>query len=201
MATKRASEGPSSSKRARTDDNVDVDDELQEPTMPDSPGSPAESSLIPKGATINFTALRRRLADERDVAERSNEKDIGNLSTLEAHRRQQDRLISHIFTDHDFSWLHLKNDHASRPLWISPNDGHIILEGFSPIAEQAQDFLVAISEPDSRCADICLWASPVEYSARRRRIDLPSFTNTSLRLTRSTPPCRSACRPKISSRC
>lgn len=48
----------------------------------------------------------------------------------------------------------LKQDHASRPLWISPEDGHIILEGFSPIAEQAQDFLVAISEPVSRPAHI-----------------------------------------------
>jgi DNA excision repair protein ERCC-3 len=47
-------------------------------------------------------------------------------------------------------YLPLKTDHASRPLWISPEHGHIILEGFSPIAEQAQDFLVAISEPVSR---------------------------------------------------
>lgn len=52
--------------------------------------------------------------------------------------------------DQDFSWLHLKPDHQSRPLWISPEDGHIILEAFSPIAEQAQDFLTAISEPVSR---------------------------------------------------
>ncbi|KAF9003082.1 P-loop containing nucleoside triphosphate hydrolase protein [Cyathus striatus] len=54
----------------------------------------------------------------------------------------------------DFSWLDLKSDHASRPLWISPEDGHIILEAFSPIAEQAQDFLTAISEPVSRPAFI-----------------------------------------------
>ena len=53
-------------------------------------------------------------------------------------------------TNRDFSHLHLKQDHASRPLWISPDDGHIILEGFSPIAEQAMDFLVAIAEPVSR---------------------------------------------------
>lgn len=39
-------------------------------------------------------------------------------------------------------------------MWISPEDGHIILEAFSPIAEQAQDFLVAISEPVSRPAFI-----------------------------------------------
>ncbi|KAG1453519.1 hypothetical protein G6F56_007555 [Rhizopus delemar] len=48
----------------------------------------------------------------------------------------------------------MKSYHSSRPLWISPEDGHIILEGFSPIAEQAQDFLVAISEPVSRPAHI-----------------------------------------------
>lgn len=58
--------------------------------------------------------------------------------------------ISHIFGREDYTNLPLKPDHASRPLWISPEDGHIILEGFSPIAEQAQDFLVAISEPVSR---------------------------------------------------
>lgn len=53
-------------------------------------------------------------------------------------------------TARDFSHLPLKTDHSARPLWISPDDGHIILEGFSPIAEQAMDFLVAIAEPVSR---------------------------------------------------
>ncbi|CAO1631235.1 unnamed protein product [Parajaminaea phylloscopi] len=57
-------------------------------------------------------------------------------------------------TNRDFSHLPLKSDHSSRPLWISPDDGHIILEGFSPIAEQAMDFLVAIAEPVSRPAFI-----------------------------------------------
>jgi DNA excision repair protein ERCC-3 len=50
----------------------------------------------------------------------------------------------------DYSEQQLKADHASRPLWISPNDMTITLEGFSPIAEQAQDFLIAIAEPVSR---------------------------------------------------
>lgn len=54
----------------------------------------------------------------------------------------------------DFSMMHLKQDHTSRPLWISPDDMHIILEGFSPIAEQAQDFLITIAEPVSRPAFI-----------------------------------------------
>ncbi|KAJ1735910.1 DNA repair helicase RAD25 [Coemansia biformis] len=51
---------------------------------------------------------------------------------------------------HDYSSLKLKADHESRPLWICPDTRHIILEAFSPIAEQAIDFLIAIGEPISR---------------------------------------------------
>ncbi|XP_014669254.1 PREDICTED: TFIIH basal transcription factor complex helicase XPB subunit-like [Priapulus caudatus] len=43
----------------------------------------------------------------------------------------------------------LKPDHASRPLWLSP-DGHIFLESFSPVYKHAHDFLIAISEPVCR---------------------------------------------------
>lgn len=61
--------------------------------------------------------------------------------------------LTHIFGKHDFAeLLKLKPDHTNRPLWINPEDGRIILEGFSPLAEQAQDFLVAIAEPVSRYA-------------------------------------------------
>jgi DNA excision repair protein ERCC-3 len=63
--------------------------------------------------------------------------------------------MSHIFGKHDFTeLLKLKPDHASRPLWINPEDGRIVLEGFSPLADQAQDFLVAIAEPVSRLVPI-----------------------------------------------
>ena len=131
-------------KRQRSDfgdnDPIDIDDE-DSYNFP----APADTSLVPRGATINFSALTRRLAEERRAKEL--EKDPTGEN---AHRRHQNYLVSQIFQDQDFSWLHLKLDHASRPLWISPEDGHIILEGFSPIAEQAQDFLVAISEPVSR---------------------------------------------------
>ncbi|XP_018409947.1 PREDICTED: TFIIH basal transcription factor complex helicase XPB subunit [Nanorana parkeri] len=47
------------------------------------------------------------------------------------------------------SQMSLKADHSSRPLWVAP-DGHIFLEGFSPVYKYAQDFLVAISEPVCR---------------------------------------------------
>ena len=102
---------------------------------------------MPRGATINFSALTRKLTKARQTKDSRGSE---NLSALEIHRRQQDELVSQIFMDQEFSWLPLKPDHASCPLWISPEDGHIILEAFSPIAEQAQDFLTAISEPVSR---------------------------------------------------
>ncbi|RXW24264.1 hypothetical protein EST38_g1594 [Candolleomyces aberdarensis] len=148
MSNKRSADDYGTpSKRARRDDGDDYIDINDEDDV--IPPSPPDTSLIPRGATINFTALTRRLAEERRV-----EKDPSEMTSLEAHRRKQDALVSHIFMDQDFSWLHLKPDHASRPLWISPEDGHIILEAFSPLAEQAQDFLTAISEPVSRPAFI-----------------------------------------------
>ncbi|KAI0346583.1 DNA repair helicase rad25 [Trametopsis cervina] len=148
MPEKRSAEGSDSSslsfpykrsKRAGSDndDYVDVDEYVEEIA--------ASNSLIPRGATINFSALTRKLAESK-----RSQGDGRDESNLSGHRRQQDALVSHIFQEQDFSWLNLKPDHASRPLWISPEDGHIILEAFSPIAEQAQDFLVAISEPVSR---------------------------------------------------
>ncbi len=118
------------------DDYVDVDATEEDRIV-------TEAALIPRGATINFSALTRKRDEERRKA------DGDGQPSLPPHRRLQDSLVSHILMDQDFSSLHLKPDHASRPLWISP-EGHIILEAFSPIAEQAQDFLVAISEPVSR---------------------------------------------------
>ncbi|EJD02536.1 DNA repair helicase rad25 [Fomitiporia mediterranea MF3/22] len=151
MSTKRGPQpedaGPS--KRLRAEDDNEEYLELE----PEFPDSPVETSLVPKGATINFSALTRKLAEQRREAEDEEDTAMGS-STFAAHRRAQNKLVSHIFADQDFSWLHLKPDHSSRPLWISPEDGYIILEGFSPIAEQAQDFLVAISEPVSRPAFI-----------------------------------------------
>ena len=93
--------------------------------------------------TINFSALERKAAEARRAEDAEDDaKGIasGPSGSLSSHRKAQDKLVSHIFADQDFTWLHLKPDHASRPLWISPEDGHIILEGFRPIAEQAQDF-------------------------------------------------------------
>ncbi|ORX99508.1 DNA repair helicase rad25 [Basidiobolus meristosporus CBS 931.73] len=82
-------------------------------------------ALLPKNATLDVSSIAHKAHINRDS-------------------------VSHIFGEEDYTYLPLKPDHESRPLWISPENGHIILEGFSPIAEQAQDFLIAISEPVSR---------------------------------------------------
>ena len=55
-----------------------------------------------------------------------------------------------LFPNRDFSYLTLKPDHEDRPLWIDPDKGKVILEGFSPLARQAQDFLITVAEPQSR---------------------------------------------------
>lgn len=62
--------------------------------------------------------------------------------------------VSKVFSRLDFSYLKLKPDHFSRPIWITPTDGRIILESFSPLAEQALDFLITVAEPRSRPSHI-----------------------------------------------
>lgn len=62
--------------------------------------------------------------------------------------------VSRVFGRMDFLYLKLKPDHFSRPIWISPLDGRIILESFSPLAEQALDFLITVAEPRSRPSHI-----------------------------------------------
>lgn len=54
------------------------------------------------------------------------------------------------FGKRDFSLMKLKPDHANRPLYIDPNKLIITLESFSPLAAQANDFLITIAEPLSR---------------------------------------------------
>ncbi|KAJ7142456.1 DNA helicase [Mycena epipterygia] len=142
--------GPSDypAKRPRTAEDWDQDEMVIDYGDKDAiPPSPPETKLASRVGTINFTALTRKLAETH----RTKDTTPLHLSSLEQH---QANLASHMFTHQDFSWLHLKPDHASRPLWISPEDGHIILEAFSPIAAEAKDFLTAISEPVSRPAFI-----------------------------------------------
>ena len=129
----------------------------------------------------------------------------------------------------DCSFLRLKPDHPNRPLWISP-EGNIFLEANSPLAEQAQDFLIAISEPVSRYVfvvviGVCVVVVTLSLSLALLHISMcsrfilypphptpphtryvhhvgpPTSTSTVSRRTRCTRPCRSAWRRTISSRC
>ncbi|KAJ1332778.1 hypothetical protein BSLG_008407 [Batrachochytrium salamandrivorans] len=58
-------------------------------------------------------------------------------------------LVSAVFGSQDYLGLRLKADHTVRPLWVSKT-GRIILEAFSVLSSQAQDFLIAVTEPVSR---------------------------------------------------
>ena len=152
--TSLASPGTSKKRLKTNDDNFDIaneDDVI--------PSSPPDSPYIPRGAVIRLSALTRKVAETK----RRHEHSFPDLSSFDVHRSQQNESISEIFRGQDFSLLHLKQDHLSRPLWISPEDGHIILEAFSPIAEQAQDFLTAISEPVSRYVAFMLPLTATTY--------------------------------------
>ncbi|UNI14197.1 DNA helicase [Purpureocillium takamizusanense] len=86
-----------------------------------------------------------------EVLERDIEKNIDQFSLEKYQKKHAIREpLYHIFGQNDFSYLDLKKDHQNRPLWIDPKKGRIILESFNPLAEQAQDFLITIAEPQSR---------------------------------------------------
>lgn len=57
--------------------------------------------------------------------------------------------VSGAVFNEDYSDLHLKPNYESKPLWVCP-DGKIIVEAFSPLISQAQDFLITIAEPVTR---------------------------------------------------
>ncbi|KAF9529494.1 DNA helicase [Crepidotus variabilis] len=103
-------------------------------------GSALNTPGILTGATVNLVPITETKSIKTNSLPTS-------LHSSNTHQSQ-------FFATQDFAWLHLKPDHTSRPLWISPEDGHIILETFSLQAEQAQDFLTAIAEPVSRLAMI-----------------------------------------------
>ncbi|KAH9900584.1 P-loop containing nucleoside triphosphate hydrolase protein [Xylariomycetidae sp. FL2044] len=99
--------------------------------------------------------------DDPDTPESNapNEQQIRNAVDRFSLAAYQDRTVrghidsaSRLFSDgrRDFSYLPLKPDNKNRPIWIDPQRGRIILENFSPLAEQAKDFLITVAEPLSR---------------------------------------------------
>lgn len=105
--------------------------------------------------TPKSTDSNEVIDDDEEVVDTGMEKEIErNIDQFSLERYQKNHAIReplpHIFGDRDFSYLELKKDHQNRPLWIDPQKGKIILESFNPLAEQAQDFLITIAEPQSR---------------------------------------------------
>lgn len=84
------------------------------------------------------------LVDDDELVQRL--MDLDNSSTL---RKQRPRDDQGNLLPFDYRYLTLKPDHENRPFWVR-GDGLIHLEAFSPLYEQARDFLVAICEPVSR---------------------------------------------------
>lgn len=95
----------------------------------DSDSDASIDSIEEEAADLPTPRIRLKLGSEPDAAQSS---------------------TSSLFGRQDYSYLHLKPDHEQRPLWICPEDGTIVLEFFSALAEQAQDFLITIAEPVSR---------------------------------------------------
>ncbi|ROT40174.1 Rad3 protein [Sodiomyces alkalinus F11] len=87
-----------------------------------------------------------------EVEDETIEKNI-NKFTVDSYERAAPLAktpTSYIFGKRDYSYLQLKPDYQNRPLWIDSGKARIFLESFSPLAQQAQDFLITIAEPVSR---------------------------------------------------
>ncbi|KAG7663283.1 SSL2 [[Candida] subhashii] len=135
----------------------DYQDEYQEDDIDGEYGTP--SSKRKGGKQASTQAKKKKV--QASIDNIRNEIDDTNYSDEQLIELTPDipadyipDAVSRTFGKSDFSYLKLKPDHFSRPIWISPNDGRIILESFSPLAEQAQDFLITIAEPISRPSHI-----------------------------------------------
>lgn len=84
-----------------------------------------------------------------DLSDEETFKKLENKFSL-SHQKNRNYVdgASRLFA-HDQVQQELKPDHASRPMWVI-EDGKIILESFSPLFAEAQDFLINIAEPISR---------------------------------------------------
>ncbi|OBT78633.1 DNA excision repair protein ERCC-3 [Pseudogymnoascus sp. 05NY08] len=98
----------------------------------------------------NFSGEEASETEEENIDNAVNKFSAESYKTKKQVRPAERDSASHHFGSNDFSYLSLKPDHDNRPLWIDPHKARIILESFSPLAAQAQDFLTTIAEPLSR---------------------------------------------------
>ncbi|KAH7135058.1 P-loop containing nucleoside triphosphate hydrolase protein [Dendryphion nanum] len=92
------------------------------------------------------------LSDQETLDRLKEEFDIKALSRRARATHRTDA-ASFMFKKCDQWDAALKPDHLNRPLWVD-DAGRIILESFSPIVAEAQDFLINIAEPQSRVSRI-----------------------------------------------
>ena len=117
--------------------------------------------------TLASAAANRQVADEMEFSEddelstagrnKKRKRGDGSSASNAARARnnkntggmgEDDLNGDEVLLDHSTS-LQLKSDHSSRPIWVA-QDGVILLEAFSPLYQQAYDFLVAVAEPVAR---------------------------------------------------
>ncbi|CCH62823.1 hypothetical protein TBLA_0I01650 [Henningerozyma blattae CBS 6284] len=145
---------------AATDDNASTyEDDAVIQQVDDSNREFASTSVSSSASTFKTRRPKKSSKNSKSNSlNQVNEKDKAFLSadgnSLNVPADFKPDSVSGIFRNYDFSYLKLRPDHSSRPIWICPNDGRVILESFSPLAEQAQDFLVTIAEPVSRPSHI-----------------------------------------------
>ncbi|KAI9205000.1 P-loop containing nucleoside triphosphate hydrolase protein [Polychytrium aggregatum] len=95
-----------------------------------NPAASEHALLLPKKASL-------RVDDQDDLYRNSERILVDTVTPLFAPPKS------------DYTYLTLKPDHQARPIWVC-DDGKIILEAFSSLSSQAQDFLTTISEPVTR---------------------------------------------------
>ncbi|KAK7217678.1 hypothetical protein V2G26_005681 [Clonostachys chloroleuca] len=111
------------------------------PRSLDSPDRPSDADDLDEGIAEIQKQREKELEEEADDF-------VGLWALPGSQPGKGTQRPSHDYRD--YSNLQLKPDHQNRPLWIDPDRGHIILERFSPLSEQATDFLITIAEPTSR---------------------------------------------------
>ncbi|RSL54998.1 putative DNA repair helicase ercc3 [Fusarium duplospermum] len=128
-------------------------------SLTSTPGSTRQSDCPGLSETSNDSDsddVRESQKKKEAELEREGDKFINTWAVPSNNSQQkkgsQNGTISHLFGERDFSYLALKPDHKSRPMWIDPGKGVIIMEKFSSMAGPATDFLITIAEPRSRPA-------------------------------------------------
>jgi DNA excision repair protein ERCC-3 len=150
--------GRSSNRVSDDDSEDDIGDEFKDGSDLDRGASDSEDDFVLESKQKQQVKGKKKATT---AAKKSNLKLSGASKALYAAESARSSttagtdLISSVFPDdRDFSSLPLKADHTSRPIYISPASGNIILEAFHPLASHATDFLIAIAEPVSRPSHI-----------------------------------------------